>query len=87
MGQRMKIPEAAKRVGLSEYALRMGCKRGKYPHITIGSSGAKKRILIDIDLLEQYLEQEAKDNVTYIAGQDETVDYGQLRKVPEAFRH
>ena len=83
MGKRMKIPEAEKRVGLSEYALRIGCKQGKYPHITIGGTGVKKRILIDIELLEEYLVQEAKANVTYVEGQDETVNYGQLRRIPE----
>ena len=83
MGQRMKIPEAAAHVGLSEYALRMGCKAGKYPHITIGGSGVKKRFLIDVDLLEQYLTQEAQDNVTYSEGQDETISYGRLRRIRE----
>ena len=83
MGKRVKLPEAAKQVGLSEYALRMGCKQGRYPHIVIGGAGVKKRILIDIELLEEYLEQEARDNVTYKDGQNETVNYGQLRKVRE----
>jgi len=81
MNQRMKISEAAKAVGLSKYALRMGCKAGKYPHITIGS-GSQKRILIDIDLLEAFLQQEAIGNVTY-KGEPETINYGKLRQIQE----
>jgi len=83
MGKRMKIPEAAKYVGLSQYSLTIGIKQGKYPHITIGGNGTRKRYLVDIDLLEQYLEQEAKDSVTYVEGQNEQLNYGQLRRVRE----
>jgi len=81
MGTKMKIADAARQVGLSEYALRIGCRQGKYPHITIGS-GSQKHILIDVDLLEEFLRQEAIENVTY-QREAETVDYGQLRRVPE----
>ena len=81
MNQRMKISEAAKATGLSEYTLQMGCKRGKYPHISIGA-GTQKRILIDIDLLEAFLQKEAIGNVTY-KSEPETINYGQLRKIQE----
>ncbi|MBE6011328.1 MAG: helix-turn-helix domain-containing protein [Lachnospiraceae bacterium] len=82
MSLRLTVPEAAKQTGISEYSLRMGCKQGRYPHIVIGGIGTRRKILIDIDLLEQYLKQEAIENVSY-KGPDEVVNYGMLRRVKE----
>jgi len=81
MGKRMTIPQAVEASGLSEYALRLGIKQGRYPHLRTGGPG-KGRILIDIDLLERYLEQEAMDN-TRSANDSNTVNYGRLRVIAE----
>lgn len=34
----MKIPEASKATGLSQYFLRIGCKDGSIPHIMCGNT-------------------------------------------------
>ena len=77
MGKRATISEVSTLTGLSEYALRKGIREGRYPHIRTGIGSGK--ILVDIELLEEYLAQEARDNAAY--GQSEAVKYGQLRKV------
>ena len=81
MGKRATIQEATVITGLTEYALRMGIKQGRYPHIRIGLGRGK--ILIDIDLLEQYLLQEAVDNMNMQRSESTTavINYGQLRRV------
>lgn len=60
MGRRVKIPEAAKITGLSEYAIYKGVRQGWFPHIR--TSGDRGRIFIDIELLEEQLEREAQSN-------------------------
>lgn len=82
MGKRVTVQEASNITGLTDYALRSGIKQGRYPHIRTGLGRGK--ILIDIDLLEQYLQQEAVNNVS---SQRDNIDnpavinYGQLRRV------
>ena len=62
MGKRVKLCEAAELTGLTEYSLRLGIRQGRYPHIRTGGNSGK--ILIDIELLERYLEQEATQNAS-----------------------
>jgi hypothetical protein len=62
MSRRVTISQASKLTGLTEYSLRLGISAGRYPHIRTGGPG-KGRILLDIELLEQYLLQDAKDSV------------------------
>lgn len=81
MSKRVTIKEAAEITGLTEYCIRLGCKQGRYPHIRIGLG--KGKILIDIALLERYLEQEAMDNVKPQESVPEVVNYGKLRVVKE----
>ena len=79
MNRRVTILQAVELTGLSEYALRTGIKQGKYPYIRVGLGSGK--ILIDIDLLEQYLQQEAISNTQsndLVAG---VINFGKLRKV------
>jgi hypothetical protein len=78
MSKRVNVPQAAQITGLTEYALRLGIKQGRYPHLRTGLGTGK--ILIDIDLLEQYLEQEAKDNAHY-KSDFEVFNPGKLRVV------
>ena len=54
------IKEAIIETGLSEYAIRLGVRQRRFPYTRIG--GIKGKILIDIELLEEYLRQEAEDN-------------------------
>ena len=79
MTKRVTIPQASTITGLSEYAIRKGVKERRYPHIRTGLGVGK--ILIDIDLLEQYLAQEARDNAT--CDNSGLVNFGQLRRVSE----
>lgn len=61
MGMKLTIKEAAKTVGMSEYALRQKIKMGLYPYLKIGIG--RGRIFIDIDLLQQAIEKEQQDNM------------------------
>jgi len=60
-------------------AIRKGIKERRYPHIRTGLGAGK--ILIDIDLLEEYLAQKARDNAT--CDKSNIINYGQLRRVSE----
>ena len=79
MGKRVTILQAVELTGLSEYALRTGIKQGKYPYIRVGLGNGK--ILIDIDLLEQYLQQEAISNTQSNNLVTGVINFGKLRKV------
>ena len=80
MSKRVTVTQAAKQTGLSEYAIRTGIKQGRIPHIR--TSGFKGKILLDIDLVEQSLRQEAI-NSTIDADNDNVkpIGYGTLRAV------
>jgi len=82
MGSRVKIPEAARLTGLSEYAIRQGIRQGRYPYIRTGLGSGT--IIIDMELLEQYLRQEAVDNAQrHTVEASGVINYGKLRKVSE----
>ena len=76
MKLKLTVKEASKRVGLSEYAIRTGIKQGRISHIR--TSGDKSKIFIDIALLEETLEQEAKGNLFTLSNE---VGYGSIRSV------
>lgn len=61
MGKRVTTKEAAQITGISEYSLTGMRKRGLLPYIKIGYG--KGRILYDIDLLQEALEKQAKQNM------------------------
>ena len=82
MGKRLTIKQAVEEIGLSEYVLRSGIASGRFPHIRTSGPG-KGRILIDLDLMEQYLKQEAIDSTRVVAPADNIVNYGKLRRVAE----
>ena len=76
MKRKLTVKEASQQVGLSEYAIRMGIKQGRIPHIR--TSGSKGKIFIDITLLEEMLKQEAMGNITV---HTDTSTYGEIRPV------
>jgi len=78
----MTIKQAVVFTGLTEYTLRKGIAEGRYPHIRTSGPG-RGRILIDIELLEQYLAQEALDSTHSAAASNEAIHYGTLRRVSE----
>lgn len=59
MGKRVTIKQASEFTGLSVHSIRMGIKQGKYPFISVGLGGKK---LLELDLLEQALLNEALSN-------------------------
>ena len=79
MGKKVTLKQAAVETGFTEYFLYTGIRQRRLPHIRIGSKRGK--IIFDLDLLNQYLEQEAADSVTASAQQSEIIEYGKLRKV------
>ena len=83
MARRVNVKEASHETGLSEYALRRGAMEGRYPHIRIGTPGMRQRLKFDIELLEEYLKQEAIDNAKVKTVTQEKIYYGKLRKVQE----
>ena len=84
MRKHVDVPQASEIFGLSEYAIRKGIRERRYPHIRTGLGSGK--ILIDVELLEEYLRQEAEDNVSSggctITGAN-VIRYGQIRRVVE----
>ena len=52
-----KIPDACKATGISQFALRRGCKDGSVPHIKTGTV-----YLIDVEALLKKLHGEAAAN-------------------------
>lgn len=52
-----KIPDACKATGISQFALRRGCKDGSVPHIKTGTV-----YLIDVEALLEKLHGEAAAN-------------------------
>jgi len=77
MNQKLTIKEAAKAIGLSEYAIRIGVKQGRIPHIR--TSGNKGKILLDATLLEESLKKEAIENI--IQHNNSSNSYGEMRQV------
>ena len=51
------IKTAAQAVGLSQYSLRVGAKRGKYPHLFVGG-----RYMFYVEQLEETLHNESLHN-------------------------
>lgn len=58
MANRMRLPDAAKHVGLSEYSLRQMVKAGRIPAFKVGS-----RFILDVDQVEDILNRRALENV------------------------
>ena len=83
MAKRVNVKEASNLTGLSEYTLRRGAMEARYPHIRIGTPGMRRRLKFDIELLEEYLKQEAIDNATVKPATQENIFYGKLRKIQE----
>jgi len=81
MSKRVTIAQAVEVIGLTEYTLRKGVAEARYPHIRTSGPG-RGRILIDVELLESYLEQEAM-NSTKKTDDVDVMNYGQLRRVSE----
>lgn len=55
--RRLTIPEAAKHAGTTAYTIRRGIKTGRWPAIELGG-----RYLIDDEMLEACLREEAEEN-------------------------
>ncbi len=53
------IADASRTTGLSQYALRRGCKNGSLPHIRNGTS-----YLLNMRLLMEYLDVQSKATVS-----------------------
>ena len=83
MGKKVSIPQASDITGLSAYALYKGIRERRYPHIRTGLGSG--RILIDVDLLEEYLHREAEHNASgdRLPTESNIVCYDQLRRVAE----
>lgn len=83
MATRVTVSEASKLTGLTEYTPRQRIKQGRFPHIR--TSGDRGNVLIDIELLNRYLEQEAIDNINDRQEQKQAQEivYGKLRVVAE----
>lgn len=64
MGSIVKLRDAAKLTGLSEWELRTGVISGKYPAMRVG--GDHGRILFDLDLLKERIETLMLANVRVI---------------------
>lgn len=60
MGMKLNIKEASNVVGLTETALRTGIKQGKYSYLRVGRG--RGHILLDVDILEAEIKEEAKQN-------------------------
>ena len=56
----VQIKEAAKQIGLSAYAIRVGIAMGKYPFVRVGTG--RGHIFVDVETLEKIIEQEALEN-------------------------
>ena len=80
MGRLLPIAQAVPLVGLSEYMLRRGIRERRFPCIRTGLGYGK--IYVDIDLLEQVLEREARAHIVTDTS-DNLTEYGQLRVVKE----
>lgn len=74
MGRKMLIKEAAKATGLSEWDLRQRARTGRIPVLKSGN-----RYIFDLELVEEYLRNEALANVKPL--EEPMKQYGVLRKV------
>lgn len=73
MGKKMLIKELHEETGLSEWNIRQRAKSGRIPAIKSGN-----RWIFDIDLVNEYLKNEAMSN---IRPTEPVKPYGALRKV------
>lgn len=56
------IKKAAELIGLSEWELRTGAKKGKYPFYRPGSGKANAPYMFDVDLLVEAIKKECIKN-------------------------
>ena len=63
MRKLVTIKEAVVESGLSEYTIRLGIKEERFPHTRTG--GDKGKFLLDLELIENRLRQEAEDSVKH----------------------
>lgn len=73
MGRKAYIKQAAEFTGLSEWDLRQRAKLGRIPVLKSGN-----RYVFDLDLVEEFLKNEAMSNVRPA---EPDKQYGVLRKV------
>jgi len=78
MKQMLTVKQVAQTIGLSEYTIRTGVSQGRIPYIR--TSGNKGKILIDIDLFQRKLEEEAINNAS-AENKALTSNYGHIRPV------
>lgn len=62
MGKKLRLKEAAKEIGVSEYFLRTEIKAGKLPFIMTGN-----RYLLDLDQINEYLSIKAIENMSLLS--------------------
>jgi hypothetical protein len=55
--------EASALTGISKSTLALEAKRGRFPHIKIGRQGTRRKIMFEMDLLEECLKKEALDSM------------------------
>ena len=82
-GRRVGIKEASELLGLSQHALRMGCKRGLFPYFKVGLG--KGRIILDLEMLDEAIAtqmMENQANAKMAAAKPETF-YPGIRKINE----
>lgn len=63
------IKEASKIFGLSQWELRQGAKKGKYPAFRVG--GKKGKLMFNVKLLKERIEQLMKQNLIEVAEDEE----------------
>jgi len=61
MSKMITIKQVAKEFGLSEYEIRMGIKRGKYPYIRVGEKSGK--YLLSKEQMEEQLYKMSMNNM------------------------
>ena len=83
MGRRMGVREAAAYTGLSEHAIRIGCKRGIFPYFKVGLG--KGHIILDTDMLDEAITSQMLENQAQakIAAQPPEQFFPGIRKVRE----
>jgi hypothetical protein len=72
MARRMYLNDAAKELGVAPYFLRLRARAGEIPHLKAGN-----RYIFDIEQCEEFLMNEAMNNVK----SDKETQYGVLRRV------
>ena len=56
----VQLKEAAKQIGLTPHAIRLGIAVGKYPFVRVGSG--RGHIFVDVETLERIITEEALEN-------------------------